>query len=170
VPTDRKPRLSRRRLAAIAALSLIGLAAVGWAVAGRNALPPRSIVMATGPEGGAYAALALRYREALARHGLELELRPTQGDLENLALLQDPGSGVSVAFLQAGITTEEKSPGLVSLGAVFQEAVWIFRHGEAPPLALSGLEGKTVSAGLSGAGRARRSCASSTWPAWIRRD
>jgi TRAP-type uncharacterized transport system substrate-binding protein len=143
---------SRRRLLAVLALALVALLAIGWAVAGRNALPPRSIVMATGPEGGSYAALAQRYREALLRHGLELELRATQGDVENLALLQDPRSGVSVAFLQSGTTTEEASPGLVSLGAMFLQPIWVFRRGESPPMGLGGLDGKTVSAGLERSG------------------
>jgi TRAP-type uncharacterized transport system substrate-binding protein len=143
---------SRRRIAVAVLAALAALAALGWAVAGRNALPPRSIVMATGPEGGSYAALAERYREGLARHGLEVELRPTDGDAENLALLQDPRSGVRVAFLQAGTTTEERSPRLASLGTVSIQPIWVFRHGDVPPAGLSGLAGKTLAAGKERSG------------------
>src|SRR3974390_2493979 len=65
-------------------------------------LPPRTIVMATGPEGGANYQLGDRYREFLAKSGVELKLMPTAGSLENLELLRDPRSGVSVALVQGG--------------------------------------------------------------------
>ncbi|WP_248353622.1 TAXI family TRAP transporter solute-binding subunit [Anaeromyxobacter oryzae] len=113
-------------------LALVGLgflAGIGWAVS-RQARPPRVVVMATGPDGGAYAAYGVRYRQILAREGLEVRLRPTAGDVENLALLRDPRSGVAVALLQAGTTSAQESHELVSLGTVFLQAVWIFRRGE----------------------------------------
>jgi TRAP-type uncharacterized transport system substrate-binding protein len=108
-------------------LGVAVLVGLGWALARRA---PRVIVMATGPAGGAYAAYGERYRELLARQGLEVRLRTTAGDVENLALLRDPSSGVSAAFLQAGTTNTEESPHLGSLGTMFYEAVWIFRRGE----------------------------------------
>src|SRR5262245_22252464 len=39
-------------------------------------LPPHSLVLATGPEGGAYHQVGLRYREILAKDGVDLQLRP----------------------------------------------------------------------------------------------
>jgi TRAP-type uncharacterized transport system substrate-binding protein len=140
-------KASRARLIAIMVLALVGLGALGWLVGRRGALPPRTIVMATGPRGGGYAALAERYRRALASYGLGVELRSTQGDGENLALLQDPRSGISVAFLQSGSTSEEASPQLTSLGAMFLQPIWVFRRGEGPVVRLGHLEGKTISAG-----------------------
>ena len=65
-------------------------------------LPPRTIVMATGPEGGTNYQLGDRYREFLAKSGIELKLMPTAGSLENLKLLRDSKSGVSVALVQGG--------------------------------------------------------------------
>ena len=56
-------------------------------------LPPRAIVMATGPEGGANYELGGRYRKVLARSGIELKLLPTSGSLDNLRLLRDPNQG-----------------------------------------------------------------------------
>jgi len=111
-------------------LGLVGaaaLAGVAWAVASR---PPRVIVMATGPAGGSYAEYGARYRELAARQGLEVRLRSTAGDVENLALVRDPRSGVSVAILQAGTTSAQESPELVSLGSLFYQAIWLFRRGE----------------------------------------
>jgi TRAP-type uncharacterized transport system substrate-binding protein len=54
-------------------------------------LPPRTIIMATGAKGGANYELGVRYREILAQSGVELQLLPTAGSLENLARLRDPG-------------------------------------------------------------------------------
>jgi hypothetical protein len=81
-------------------------------------LPPRTIVMATGPKGGAYAEVGLRYREILGRSGIEVTLMPTGGDFENLEQLRDPHSEVSVGFIQGGRTTQKEAPNLVSLGSI----------------------------------------------------
>ncbi|HSD18718.1 MAG TPA: TAXI family TRAP transporter solute-binding subunit [Anaeromyxobacter sp.] len=123
------PTIRRRRYLAAALVSILVLGAAAWTLGRRHGLPPRRIVMATGPEGGGYALIGARYREILARQGLDVQLRPTAGDLENLALLRDPRSGVSVALLQAGTTTEQDSPQLASLGTLFYQQVWIFQRG-----------------------------------------
>jgi TRAP-type uncharacterized transport system substrate-binding protein len=141
-------RLAARRHAsavAVGLLVLVILAGVGWAVSSR---PPRVIVMATGPEGGSYAEYGARYREIAARHGLEVRLRPTAGDVENLALLRDPASGVSVAILQAGTTSARESPELASLGTLFYQAIWLFRRGDQG----AGFGGPRVSIGQEGSG------------------
>jgi TRAP-type uncharacterized transport system substrate-binding protein len=85
--------------------------------------------MATGPEGGAYRIVGERYRALLGHYGLDVRLRQTSGDVENLALLRDRTSGVSVALLQAGTTTEQASPQLASLGTVFAQQIWLFVRG-----------------------------------------
>jgi TRAP-type uncharacterized transport system substrate-binding protein len=131
------------------ALAGIGLlVGIGWSV-GHGARPPRVIVMATGPAGGSYAAYGARYREVLARHGLEVELRPTAGDVENLRLLRDPRSGAAAALLQAGTTNAQESPQLVSLGAVALQPVWLFRRGESEERVFPG---RRVSIGPEGSG------------------
>ena len=75
----------------IAVLAVVVLAvAVLWtAVAYVRPMPPRILTMVTGPEGGAYYEFGKRYREILAREGIELRLLPTAGAIENLALLRD---------------------------------------------------------------------------------
>jgi len=47
-------------------------------------LPSRELVMATGAEGGANYELGIRYREILAKDGVQLHLLPTSGSVENL--------------------------------------------------------------------------------------
>ncbi len=93
--------------------------------------PPRRVVLATGVAQGAYSEFGQRYAQRLAQHGITVELRATQGAAENLALLRDPNSGVDLAFVQGGADREytaDENPdaGLVSLGSVFYEPVWLF--------------------------------------------
>lgn len=93
--------------------------------------PPRQVVLATGTDQGAYAEFGRRYAELLKAHGITVTLRPTQGAAENLDLLRDPDSGVDFAFVQGGADVERAADddidrGLVSLGSLFYEPVWLF--------------------------------------------
>ena len=114
-------------------------------------LPPRTVVMATGAEGGANHELGIRYREILAQSGVTLQLLPTSGGLENLARLRDPRSGVSVGFVQGGTTSRKESPGLESLGTVFYEPLWFFYRSEIGDN-IQALRGRRVSIGPEGSG------------------
>jgi TRAP-type uncharacterized transport system substrate-binding protein len=114
-------------------------------------LPPRAIVMATGPEGGANYELGGRYRKVLARSGIELKLLPTSGSLENLRLLRDPKSGVSVGLLQDGAAESAETSGVEALGTVGYEPLWLFRRNGVGGT-LGALAGKRVSIGPEGSG------------------
>ncbi len=127
--------------------------------------PPRHVVLATGVAQGAYAEFGRRYAELLAPHGISVELRPTQGAAENLALLRDPRSGVDLGFVQGGADDardgdERPDDRLVSLGSVFYEPVWLFyREASAQRLlagkpldSLTRLAGWTVNIGAAGSG------------------
>ena len=89
-------------------------------------LPDRDLAIATGPPGSAYVQVAERYREILARHGVRLRLVPTNGAVENVDRLRDASAGIGVGFVQAGTTSEQQSPQLLSLGTVFYEPLWVF--------------------------------------------
>src|SRR5450755_765970 len=114
-------------------------------------LPPRTVVMATGAEGGANYELGIRYREILAQSGVKLQLLPTTGSLENLARLRDPKSGVGVGFIQAGTTTKKESPDLESLGTVFYEPLWLCYRSEIGD-GIKALRGRRMSIGPEGSG------------------
>src|SRR5580704_14012689 len=114
--------------------------------------PPRAVVMSTGLPGGAYDELGRRYQAILARSHVELKLVQSAGAVENLKRLNDPGSDVSVGFVQNGLTTDRKSPSLVSLGTVSYEPMWLFYQGAAPGLHMEGLRGRKVSIGPEGSG------------------
>jgi TRAP transporter TAXI family solute receptor len=117
-----------------------------------RSMPPRMIVMATGPEGGSYYELGERYRAVLSEAGVEVRLIPTAGSQENLALLLDPRSGVSVALMQGGIVRAADSSELESLGTVFYEPLWWFHRREIKAVGLAGLQGQKVSIGPEGSG------------------
>ena len=137
----------------LAGVVVAALAALAWWLSGIwSPTPPRSLTMVTGPEGSACAVIAERYREALARAGVHLRLRGTAGSLENLALLRDPSSGVSVGFLQAGTTSAEEAPGLVSLGTVLYEPMWLFHRVTGRDLVPADLPGKRFAIGPEGSG------------------
>ncbi len=128
--------------------------------------PPRTVVLATGVAQGAYDGFGKRYAELLARHGITVQLRNTQGSAENLALLQQAGSGVDIAFVQGGTwqkpagTDPDADPGLQSLGRMFHEPIWLFyrsdsarRLAKAPQITrLAQLAGGTLNVGAPGSG------------------
>ena len=132
----------------IAGLIVIFLGASAFIV---ETLPPRMIVMGTGAEGGANYEFGIRYRDILAQSGVTLQLRPTAGGLENLALLRDPRSGIGVAFIQGGTTNKKESPDVMSLGAVFYEPLWLFYRSEIGE-GIQALRGRRLSIGPEGSG------------------
>ena len=144
---------TRLLLVIVASIAAAVIAGVLWVVLGvLRPLPPRTVRMTTGSEGSAYHELGKRYRAALAEVGIDLQLLPSAGDVENLARLRDPQSRVSIGLLQSGLTDEHESPGLVSLGTVFYEPLWIFYRGRAPSGMLRELKGRRISIGPEGSG------------------
>jgi TRAP-type uncharacterized transport system substrate-binding protein len=100
--------------------------------------PPRTVVMATGAEPGAYAEFGKRYATELARYGIKVELRTTAGAAENRRLLRDANSGVDIAFMQSGagdaiyaVDEDKSGRPLFSLGNLFLEPVWLFYRTDA---------------------------------------
>jgi TRAP-type uncharacterized transport system substrate-binding protein len=142
---------------------LIAFVGLGLYVAYRvlDPTPDKRIVIATGPEEGAYIEFAKRYQPLLRAHGLVVELRTTQGSSENLTLLRDPRSGVDAAFVQGGVDTVDtgESGMVASLGSVAYEPVWLFcREADARDRDkarldnLSQLAGWRINTGPSGGG------------------
>lgn len=144
----------RRRYGLIASLIVLAVVAgVMWAtLILMQPAPPKVVVMTTGPEGAAYAEFGRQYRAVLAREGIELRLLPSAGSRENLERLRDPHSGVSIGFLQSGLTEPQQSPDLVSLGTLSYEPLWFFYRDVQPGHMLEGLRGKRISIGAEGSG------------------
>ena len=137
---------------AVLAVAVLIVVVLWLVIAALRPIPPRTVTMATGPEGGAYYEVGKLYRELLAHQGIELHLLPTAGSVENLARLRDPRSNVQVSFLQSGTTRVKESPGLESLGTVFYEPLWFFYRTEYRAKGIQGLRGKKISIGPEGSG------------------
>jgi hypothetical protein len=130
------------------------IAAAGFFVAYHfvGAPPPRAFRLAAGAKGGAYYDFAQQYAAFMVRRGIRVEVVETAGSIENLRLLQDPASGVDVALVQGGVMDERAAEGLVGLGSVCYEPLWVFhRAGTNFPL-LCDLKGHAIAVGPEGSG------------------
>lgn len=109
MPGDPKAHHTLLAVALIAAITL-AVAVLWTAIVSLRPLPSRTVVMVTGPEGGAAQEFGRRYREVLARQGIDLRLVPTAGSLENLSRLRDPESMVEFGFLQGASPAKRNRP------------------------------------------------------------
>lgn len=130
-------------------LGLLCAAAVAWVV---QSAPPRTLVLTSGPQGSSFHRWANRYQKALAQRGVTLEIRPSAGSFENLQRLQSPDSGIDIGFVPGGLAKEEQLAGLISLGSVAYQPLWIFYRSPTPVDRLSALEGKQLAIGPVGSG------------------
>lgn len=118
--------------------------------------PPKRIVITTGGESGAYYQFAQRYAAILARDGITLEVKASAGSLENLDRLK--ADQAQVGFVQGGVVPPKENPdaeddsGLLSLGSLFYEPVWVFYRGERDLNRLTELRGKRIAIGQEGSG------------------
>lgn len=113
---------------------------------------PKKLVIGAASKGSPYYEAALRYAKFFEGTGVALEVRETNGSLENLGKLKDPGSGVDAAFVQGGLAKPEDTAALSSIGRIFYEPVWIFQRQGAPLTRLNDLRGKRVLIGPEGSG------------------
>ena len=138
------------RLLTFGSATLITL--IGFAIAWQfvNPAPPRHLVIATGHAEGAYYLYARRYREQLAQHGIELEVRTTAGSVENLDLLVK--GAADLAFVQGGTGAGLDTDVLSSLGSLYYEPLWLFYRGTQTLSRLDELRGKRMAIGAPGSG------------------
>src|SRR5262249_37506725 len=88
--------------------------------------PPSKVTMATVVRGSSFEYYGRQYREILERSNIELELRETAGVFDSVRLLQNPKSGIQIAFVVGGVSDGKHAPGLLSLGTVYNNPYWIF--------------------------------------------
>lgn len=88
--------------------------------------PPRTLTLATGPAGSAYASFGQQYAAALARNGITVQQLSTEGSLANLQALRAGDAGA--AFVRGGSADAQADgeAGITSLGALFYEPIWVF--------------------------------------------
>jgi TRAP-type uncharacterized transport system substrate-binding protein len=112
--------------------------------------PPSTVTMATAFKGSSFEYYGRRYHEIFARSHVQLELRETDGAVENVQLLQDPKSGIQIAFVIGGVSDGEHTPGVLSLGTIYNSPFWIFYSSNEPFDHLSQLKGKRIAVGPVG--------------------
>jgi TRAP-type uncharacterized transport system substrate-binding protein len=105
--------------------------------------PPSKITIAVGIKGGAGEQIAERYRERLARHHVDLNIRLTETSTKNLALLNDRRARVDAAFVFGGSSTTESSE-VLSLGRINYAPIWIFYRSQETLDRPTQLKGKRV--------------------------
>lgn len=112
--------------------------------------PPRTITMAGGSPGGAYAAYAERYANLLAEHNVTVELVSTEGSLDNLRLLSV--GDADVALVQGGLTRPEDAETLRTLGGLFYEPLWVFVRSDLGVSRFENLRSARIAIGAEGSG------------------
>jgi TRAP-type uncharacterized transport system substrate-binding protein len=120
--------------------------------------PPKTLTIVTGFPDGLYAQFAQQLKIELAKQKITLQIRNTGGSVDNLALINDPKSGVDLALIQSGVGDPLQYPDLISLAGIFYEPLWVWYR--QPAFAkeggmltqLSQLKGKRISIGNDGSG------------------
>ena len=135
-----------------AVLSLCTAGLVATYVLFVEAPPPRRIVIATGGRDGAYYRFGQLYADLLESEGITLDVRSTQGSVENLELLMDEESDVRVAFVQTGIADPASCESLEALGSLYREPLWIFYRGSEVVDRLTQLKERRIAIGPKGSG------------------
>lgn len=123
--------------------------------------PPSRVTISTGQENSAYEEFAKKYAAALAKYHIQAVLQPSLGSQENLHRLiastgqraGDP-TRTDIAFVQSGSTDEVEAvrDGLVSLGSLFTEPVWLFYRDKLEINQLTQLKGLKINVGPEGSG------------------
>jgi TRAP transporter TAXI family solute receptor len=123
-----------------------------------NPFPPSQVTISTGQENSAYENFGKKYAAALAKYGIQATLKNSLGSQQNLQRLNDPDSGIDIAFVQSGSAEQAaaEEAGLVSIGSLFTEPVWLFYREKSwykkPLTQLKQLKGMKVNVGAEGSG------------------
>lgn len=145
---------------------VIGLASYG-VVRETQTIGEGKIVMATGSS--QYYELAESYRRDLERNGIQLEVQRLTEGFATLKMLLDPNSGLNAGFIKGGLVgslqgrlaTEKakgwhtKFNGLLSVGRVFYEPIWVYSRGDLHVASLRDLQGMKIFTGTKESGARR---------------
>jgi TRAP transporter TAXI family solute receptor len=131
-------------------LAIVAVCALAYALV--DPQPPRRARLATGQVNSAYEEFGKQYAASLAKQGIEVTLVRSLGSAENLQLLRE--GKVDIAFVQSGSTDplSAERTGLVSIGSLFTEPVWLFVREQVELKQISELKGKNINVGPEGTG------------------
>lgn len=155
----RKLQLKRLREVSPRDLLVVGLPALALLVGGFwlaaqfiKPAPPDYLYISSGAAGGSYQLYAERYRQVLARNGIELREQASAGSIENLKRLLDEEDDTEVALVQSGTANGINVGSLYSLGYLYYEPFWIFYRGKSEFDRLAPLKGSRIAIGAEGSG------------------
>ncbi len=94
-------------------------------VAAWSAWPPSTMTIETGPVGGSYHQTALLYRDALARQGITVTVKPNPESMEIIDHVAARGSGVDVGFIAQDVS-HMAGEAVVTVGQVQLQPLFIF--------------------------------------------
>ncbi|WP_029115907.1 TAXI family TRAP transporter solute-binding subunit [Mycobacterium sp. URHB0044] len=124
--------------------------------------PRASVRLAAGQRGGLYIAFAALLAERIqARYsGIGVEVVPTEGSVDNLALLR--AGDVDLGLALADVTEQDRAAGAVgtappAVARVYENYLQVVVRDSAAVQRLSDLAGKRVSVGAAGSGAAATS-------------
>lgn len=112
--------------------------------------PPKSVTIAGGSAGGAYALTAEGLADSLEAEDVSATVLSTAGSIDNVRRLIS--GEAEIGIVQTGLMEDGSGEGLRSIGAVFYEPLWVFVRGEAELNDLRDLAGMNVAAGAEGSG------------------
>ena len=113
-------------------------------------LPPRRVTFSAGRENGAYHTFAKEYARLAAADGFTVDILTGAGSVETLKRL---ASGQAMAgFVQGGTAEAAPTDGLLSLGSLYYEPVWLFHRRTQPLHGLPDLRGRRIQVGEEGSG------------------
>jgi uncharacterized protein len=129
---------------------VIAACAAAWLLV--DPAPPHRVVLATGQENSAYEQFGKEYAKALAKNDITVTLERTPGSQDNLQRLIE--GRADIGFVQSGSTNEALASrrGLVSLGSLFTEPVWLFLREPVKVDNLTQLRGLRINLGPEGTG------------------
>jgi len=140
-----------KKLVWVAAPALV-LVLIVFAIVNRlvEPLPPRRITISTGRENGAYYLYAKEYAKLAEADGFSVEIITGAGTVETLKRLK---AGQAMAgFVQGGTAEAAPTEGLLSLGSLYYEPVWLFHRRTRPLRGLNDLRGLSIQVGEEGSG------------------
>lgn len=141
--------------AIIAALVTVLVIVIGLSVSRlvSTDTPHRQIIIATGPETGTYHALGKALKRVLESSGVfaEVEVRPTDGSVENMQLIREGGQGIDLGFVQGDAAPSTNARLLTVL---YEEVLHIMvSKGAGQEIdSIYDLQGRRVSLGPAGSG------------------
>jgi TRAP-type uncharacterized transport system substrate-binding protein len=94
------PGLLKGLAAILCILGIVSLALIYFFPA-----PPSKFTIVTGGKNQIYESIGNKYREIIARSDVDVEVRLTNGAVENIKLLNDPTSGIKAGIVQGVFRT-----------------------------------------------------------------